>query len=87
MKDSLFWRTTALLVVIGLFYVGHGLDESDDSKPMFESTAAAAGVGVATENSETVFTSSADGKTIYAWQYFSGKPPKYLGKREAVLSE
>lgn len=46
-----------------------------------------AGVGVASENAETLFTASADGKTIYMWQYFSSKPPKFMGQAEAVLQE
>lgn len=46
-----------------------------------------AGVGVASENAETLFTASADGKTIYMWQYFSSKPPKFMGQAEAILQE
>ena len=46
-----------------------------------------AGVGVASEKAETLFTASADGKTICMWQYFSSKPPKFLGQAEAILQE
>lgn len=48
---------------------------------------AKAGVTVANDTAETVFTSSADGKTIYMWQYYSSKPPKFIGQSAAVLSE
>ena len=48
-------------------------------------TVFAGGIGVASEQSETVFTASPDGKTIYMWQYYSSKPPKFLGKSEAIL--
>lgn len=44
-----------------------------------------AGVGVANDESQTLFTASEDGKTIYMWQYYSSKPPKYIGKSEAIL--
>ncbi len=44
----------------------------------------ASSVGVADENAETVFTSSEDGRTIYMWQYFSSKPPRYVGSAEAI---
>ena len=46
-----------------------------------------ASVGVADQNSESVFTASPDGKTVYMWQYFSGQPPRFLGKANAVLDE
>ena len=49
------------------------------------SKALAGGIGIANEQSETVFTASPDGKTIYMWQYYSSKPPKFLGKSEAIL--
>ncbi|MCA9126024.1 MAG: hypothetical protein KDB22_03025 [Planctomycetales bacterium] len=48
---------------------------------------ARAGVTVADDSAETVFTSSPDGKTIYMWQYYSSKPPKFVGQAEAVLHE
>ena len=47
----------------------------------------AGGVGVANDEVETLFTSSEDGKTIYMWQAYSSKPPKYLGKAEAILQQ
>lgn len=46
-----------------------------------------AGVTVANDDAETVFTCSEDGKTIYMWQYYSSKPPKFIGQSEAVLNE
>ena len=46
-----------------------------------------AGVGVANDEAETLLTASADGKTIYMWQYFSSKPPKFIGQSHAELSK
>ena len=86
MNDSVFWRLVAVLGVIGLFYVGHGLHITGDA-PMFTSVAEASGAGTATDDVETVFTSSADGKTVYVWQYYSSRPPKYVGKSDAVLKK
>jgi len=86
MKDPLFWRMVTVFGLIALLYIGHGLHERGDHFSVLERSASAAGAGTATESTETVFTSSADGKTVYVWQYFSSRPPKYVGKAEAVLS-
>jgi hypothetical protein len=74
---------TAVLL-LGLFMIW---PESQDAKISPAPAKAFAGVGVANEKSETLFTASADGKTIYMWQYFSSKPPKFLGQSEAILLE
>ena len=83
MRDSTFWRAAAVAAIIGLFYVGHGLHQTRPGGQAFlENTAHAA--GVANEDAENVFTSSQDGKTIFMWQYYGAKPPRYLGKRDAI---
>ena len=89
MKDSLFWRGIAAAFVAGIIYVGDGLHSGP--APAFRlpslTPSAQASVGVADENSESVFTASEDGRTIYMWQYYTSKPPKFIGQREAILSE
>lgn len=40
-----------------------------------------------TSESAMVYTSSEDGRTIYAWQPVAGKPPRYIGESVAVLDE
>lgn len=76
---------TMLFCVLVLLAVGWFWPRN--TTPMDPGPASAwAGVGVATENAETLFTASPDGKVIYMWQYFSSKPPKYLGRAEAVES-
>lgn len=81
-------RGFAILGLVAVLQIG--LTHRGDFTPVASSLSTpvhAGGVTVATDEAETVFTSSADGKTIYMWQYYSTKPPKYLGKTEAVLSE
>ena len=81
MNRSLFRGIAiAVALVAGLAFWPSGSPTSPS--PVF-----AGGIGVANDQVETVFTSSPDGKTIYMWQYFSSKPPKYLGKSEAILPE
>ena len=89
MKDSLFWRGIAVALVAGIVYVGDALHSGSGPALQFPSLTphVQASVGVADENAETLFTASEDGRTIYMWQYYSSKPPKFIGQREAILSE
>ena len=91
MKSDTTWKLIGLLFVTALFYVGHGLHTNKGNNGMWFETSASAyetnamdGVGVANENSETIFTCSQDGKTLYRWQYFSSKNPKFLGHSQAI---
>ena len=77
------WPTA---IAVALFFLMSGALFSSSSS-MVGPAPARAGVGVADENAETLFTASQDGKTIYMWQYYSSKPPKYIGKAEAIASE
>ena len=74
-------------IVAVLLLVGLAILSDDARNPGASAPAFAGGVGVANEETEIVFTSSNDGKTIYMWQYYSSKPPKYLGKSEAILTK
>ena len=87
MKDSLFWRALALLLVIALFRLAGPAGPNDNHPFPSLLSQAHAGVGAADEDTETLFTASADGKRIYMWQYFSSKPPKFLGEAQAILSQ
>lgn len=87
MSDSIFWRFAAVMFIAGLFYIGSGTGSRDPNQLPTIGSKAYAGVGVADENSEVVFTSSQDGRKIYMWQYFGSKPPKFMGQAEAILSQ
>ena len=85
---GLFWRTAAVFLIVGLFYVGTGLHRgagravSPHSFPSLTGRAYAGGIGVATNNTETVMTTSEDGRVVYVWRYVGVKPPMFLGKAE-----
>lgn len=53
--------------------------------PSLARPARAGGVTGVTEETEVLYTASADGKTIYMWQAYGSKPPKFLGQSDAVL--
>lgn len=76
MADSKFWRIVAIMTVMTLLYVGHGLhNRGGDGLPPFGNLAHAAGVGVATVRGSVLYTSSEDGRTVYMWNTEpTGKP-------------
>jgi hypothetical protein len=69
--ETRFWRMIAVAVVVGLFYVGHGLHQG--SADGLLSTADAQTM-VYFDNSDggstppILFTQSQDGSKIYAWR-------------------
>ena len=83
---SLFWRAATVLLITGLFYAGTGLHRSAgrsltaDSFPQIGRSAYAAGLAVATNETETLLTTSPDGRTIYVWRYVGANPPMFLSK-------
>lgn len=82
---SNFWRIAAILLIAALFYVGTGLrSNSPDVLPTF-TTPVYANVGIGADDTETIITCSEDGQTVYMWRYFGNKPPKFLGKSDAIL--
>jgi hypothetical protein len=81
MMASSFWKVAGILAIAGLFYVGSGLRQGND-QPILGGRAYAGGVGVATNDTETVVTTSDDGRTLYIWRYVGAKPPVFVGKTE-----
>jgi hypothetical protein len=68
MQESKFWRIVAIGLVGALFYVGHGLHMGHEAWPSLVNTAHAGGAGVQSMGGAySIFTSSADGHTLYAW--------------------
>jgi len=82
------WRTIAILSLVVLLHISlRGFDSTTSGLPALVPPVHAGGMTVATDETETVLTASEDGKTIYMWQFYSSKPPKYQGKSEAILGE
>jgi hypothetical protein len=68
MQDSKFWRIVAVGLVGGLFYVGHGLHTGHEAGSSLVNSAHAGGAGVQSMGGAySIYTSSADGHTLYAW--------------------
>lgn len=69
--DSRFWRLIAATVVVGLFYVGHGLHQGDSAS--MTSMAQAQTMHYFNKNdgdptAPILFTQSQDGSKIHAWR-------------------
>jgi hypothetical protein len=84
MGNSVFWKLLAVLGVIGLFYVGHGLHggKAVDLPPIV-APAHASGLGALPVSPEgvghAVYTTSADGKTLYVWGINALTGAKFVG--------
>jgi hypothetical protein len=86
MQDTKFWRIIAVVVCVGLLYVGHGLhNRGGDGLPSLANSAHAGGVAVATQEGSQIFTASQDGRTLYHWVYSEGKA-KYMALSNVELS-
>ena len=84
MREDRFWKVMAVCFLVAIIYVGHGLHVGLEVQwPRFSSSAIASGVGTPGDATETVLTSSADGRTVHMWQYNSSRPPRYLGQSMA----
>jgi hypothetical protein len=71
MNESKFWRVVAVAFVVALLYIGYGLhSRSGDGFPSLVNSAHAGGVGVVPGGK--LFTSSADGQTLFVWAHDSG---------------
>ncbi|OAI57794.1 hypothetical protein AYO47_07625 [Planctomyces sp. SCGC AG-212-M04] len=66
MSDSRFWRLIAVLMVVGVFYVGHGLHSGSDPVLTLDSPAFA-GAPWGNPDRAEFYTVSEDGKIVYIW--------------------
>jgi hypothetical protein len=86
MRDSNFWRITAVSFVVTFLYVGHGLHNGrSDGLPSLSNAAYAGGVGVSTQQGSMLYTSSQDGRTIFQWTTGDQGKPRYLGLSNTEL--
>lgn len=82
-----FQRAIAVLAVAAGFYIGHGLHSSEAiALPSAATPVYAGDVASAAAKTETLFTSSPDGKKLYMWRYQGTRKPRYLGEVDAVLT-
>ena len=81
MNNTKFWRCLAVLAVIGLFYVGHGLHNTNSVPlPQMLPQAHAGGVGIISyKNTSRIITSNSEGTTIHIWRLSSQAGPKFVG--------
>jgi hypothetical protein len=83
MANSKFWRTSAVIACVGLFYIGTAFRSSSNGPvPSITSAAFAGGAGTWPYRDNKyglIYTSSADGTKLYTWET-DGNPraPKYL---------
>lgn len=81
MRDSKFWRVTAILFCAGVFYVGHGLHTGESVPfPSLLNTAHAGGlaVGQFPMGVANIYTTNQSGGVIYVWNVRSqGGVPEY----------
>ena len=71
MTDSRFWRTLAVALVAGVFYLAHGLhDPAGDAMSGLDSEVHAGDVATVVPNASSmvkIITSTDDGRTINIW--------------------
>jgi hypothetical protein len=81
MQDTKFWRIVAVVVCVGLFYVGHGLhNRGSDGLPSLVNAAHAGGVAVANpRQGDRIYTTGQTGTLLNVWTVELSGTPKYLG--------
>lgn len=67
MQDTRFWRIVAVLAVMALFYVGHGLHTGPPPEVLSGGVARADGI-MTREDANAIFTTNADGTQINVWR-------------------
>jgi hypothetical protein len=83
MQDTKFWRIVAVVVCLGLFWVGHGLhNRGADSLPSLTNVAHAGGV---TALNGKLYTTSSDGQTVHTWTLDDFGKPSYLRGSDGVF--
>jgi hypothetical protein len=85
MQDTKFWRIVAVVVCVGLFYVGHGLhNRGGDGLPSLVNLAHAGGVAVDHPPEHGVgvyhiYTADESGTMLHVWTVPVGGKPTYEG--------
>ena len=84
MHDSKFWRILAVLGLVGVLYVGHGLHKNESGIPSLSNAAYAGGVGIL---NGVIYTANQSGTELTMWTTDNRGVPKYLttAKVHAVL--
>jgi hypothetical protein len=83
MQDTKFWRIVAIVICVGLFYVGHGLhNRESDGLPSLTNMAHAG--GVAALNGK-LYTTTSDGLLLPAWVVDETVKPRYLWSTKGDL--
>jgi hypothetical protein len=88
MRDTKFWRILAVVVCLGLFYVGHGLhNRGGDPLPPFTNVAHAGGA-VALSGGGWLYTTNQDGSAVHGWVVdgTNGKP-QYMPSMSGTAPE
>jgi hypothetical protein len=74
MQDNRIWRVVAVLAVLAVFYVGHGLHEEQGGIDDLLAPNVARAQGIAIQpNSSRLFTMSPDGRVVYMWSYINNE--------------
>lgn len=95
MQDNKFWRFAAVLMIVALLYVGHGLHNGvRDGAPSLINTAKAGGVAVDAPYDNgprkygRIYTSSQDGVALYVWDAPTlGAIPKHIATVGVPMKE
>ena len=80
MSDNRFWRAIAVLMVAGVFYVGHGLHEETAELPSLSTPAKASEVTLNHKDHNGLFTASPDGSVIYTWKFAGPYDVEFVGR-------
>jgi hypothetical protein len=81
MQDTKFWRIIAVVVCVGILYVGHGLhNRGSDGLPSLTNVARAGGVAIASpKEGDRIYTTGATGTVLHIWTIDISGKPKYIG--------
>ncbi len=74
MQDGKFWRFAAVLMIVAVLYVGHGLHNGGtEGIVSLVGTAQAGGIATPTlRQFQCVYTASEDGRRLYLWRTVDG---------------
>ena len=85
MRHNLELIASTALITLVIMFVANQVNH--DAPGLFVAPASAGGVTGVTNDMETLYTASQDGRTIFMWQAYGSKPPKFVGQSAAVLSK